>query len=198
MGKILDTIDTINEWVGKIFRWSLVLLVAVMVFEVLSRYVFHRPTTWAFEVSTGLYACSFMMCSAYALLYKSHVTIDILYEKFGPKGRSIFDIVSALIFFYPFLIVVLLQGQKYAAHAWAIKETSWSTFPMPLYLVKTMIPLFAFFTLLQGTATFIRSICFLTTGKDYISKYKKEEIQKVVMDYDEPVGEVADGKGEKK
>ena len=193
MEKFLDTIDNINEWVGKLFRWSLVLLVAVMVFEVFSRYVFKHPTTWAFEISTGLYATSFMMCGAYALLYKAHVAIDILYEKMTLKVRAIFDIISSVIFFYPFLITILVIGQKHAIKAWAVKETHWGQFPFPIYLTKTLIPLFAFFCLLQGTATLIRAILALANGRAYESKYKKEEIQKCIMD-DTP-GTASAGKG---
>ena len=182
MEKILDTIDNISEWMGKIFRWTLVLLVAIMMFEVFSRYIFHKPTTWAFEISTGLYAASFMLCGSYALLYKAHVCIDILYEKLGVKARSILDIISHALFFYPFLITLLIIGKKHAAKAWAVKETHWGQFPFPIYITKTLIPVFAFFCLLQGTAVLIRAVTVLTTGEVYESKRKKEEIQKIVMD----------------
>jgi|GEM_PF-90616 len=185
MQKVLFSIDTINEYVGRVFRWSIILLCAVMMLEVVTRYIFHRPTIWAFEVSTGLYATTFMMCGAYALLYKSHVTIDIIYEMLTLKGRSILDVLTHIIFFYPFLAVLLIHGTKFAHEAWKIKETHWGVFPMPLYLVKTMIPIFAVLTLLQGTATFIRSILALTTGKIYEPKYKKDNVQQVVEDVKE-------------
>ena len=182
MQKVLFAIDTLNEYVGRVFRWSIILLCTVMMFEVITRYVFHSPTIWAFEVSTGLYATTFMMCGAYALLYKAHVAIDIIYEVLPLKGRATLDIISNIVFFYPFLIVIFLIGTGYAADAWKIKETHWGHFPMPLYLVKTLIPTWAVLTFLQGTANFIRSILALVTGKVYEPKYKKDDVQQIVKD----------------
>ena len=178
---ILHGIDTINDWVGKIFRWTLVVLAIVMCYEVFARYVFNKPTIWAFEVSTGLFATSFMMCGAYGLLWKTHVIIDILYDKLSLRGKAIMDLFTHAIFFYPFLITVLYIGTNWAAKSWAIKETGWSTFQMPVYLIKTTIPLFAFFCLLQGTATVIRAILNLVTGKLHESRYKKLSIVQAVL-----------------
>ena len=182
MQKVFHSIDTITEWTGKIFRWTLIALTLVMMFEVLTRYAFHRPTIWAFEVSTGLYALSFMMCGAYALLYKAHVSIDIIYEILSPKVRSILDIISHIVFFYPFIITLIIVGTKYAAEAWKIKETHWGVFPMPLYIIKTAIPAFAILTFLQGTVNFLKAVLLLVTGKVYDTVYKKDDVKQIVKD----------------
>ena len=42
-----------------------------------------------------------MIVAGYALLHRSHVTIDILYEKFNKRTQAIIDVVSYLIFFFP-------------------------------------------------------------------------------------------------
>lgn len=178
MIKILDYIDDINEYLGRVFKWTIIALCLVMCYEVAARYIFHAPTIWAFEVSTALYASVFMLCAAYALLYKAHVAIDIVYERFSIRGRAIFDIVSHIIFFYPFLITVFLHGIKFTAEAWKIAEKTESSFAMPVTPVKMMIPIFAGLLLLQGTAVFVRAIMSLVTGKLYYSKYKPEELPK--------------------
>jgi len=179
--KVLDMIDTLNEYVGKVFRWAIVALALVMCYEVAVRYIFNNPTIWAFEISTALYAVTFMMCAAYALLYKAHVSIDIFYEMLETRGRAIFDIISSIIFFYPFMWVLFTKGIDFAAHSWMIREKTWSNFAMPLYPVKTMIPVFAFLLLLQGTVIFIRSILIVATGENYESRYKKEEIPQCIV-----------------
>ncbi|MDX9801838.1 MAG: TRAP transporter small permease subunit [Spirochaetia bacterium] len=181
MLKFLDIIDTTNEWVGKLFRWAIVLLAFVMCYEVVMRYVFNSPTIWAFEISTALYATTFMMGAAYALLYKAHVSIDIIYEMLGIKGRAVLDIISSVIFFFPFLIVVFIEGLKFAQASWMIHEKTWSNFAMPVYPVKTMIPVMSFLLLIQGLATFIRSIMVISTGKNYESRFKKDEIPTCVI-----------------
>jgi TRAP-type mannitol/chloroaromatic compound transport system permease small subunit len=109
--------------------------------------------------------------------------IDFVYNKFSLKGKAILDLLSYSIFFFPFIIVIITQGLKYAAASWAIKEQGWSAFPMPIYLTKTCIPLFGITMGIQGLVTYFRVIMTLITGEDWYSKckYKKEEIEKIVI-----------------
>lgn len=178
MLKFLDMIDTFNEYLGRLFKWTIVFLCLVMCYEVAARYLFNSPTIWAFEISTALYAAVFLLNAAYVLLYKGHVVIDLVYEKFSLKGRAILDIVSSIIFFYPYMWVVLYYGIIYTHKAWMFGERTDSTFAMPVTPVRIMFPIFAFLLLLQGSAGVIRAIMTLCTGKTYPSKYKKEELPK--------------------
>ena len=158
MKKVWALIDAINEWTGRICSWSLVVLSILVVMEVILRRFFNKPTIWNFEITKQLYGFHFMIIAGYALLYKAHVSIDILYGRFSEKTKAIMDIISYAIFFFPFLLVVFYQGIKYAEKSWAIKETSWSVFAPPLYPIKTVIPVMAFLLLLQGAAIFARKI----------------------------------------
>jgi TRAP-type mannitol/chloroaromatic compound transport system permease small subunit len=77
------------------------------------------------------------------------------------------DIISYLIFFFPFWIVILIEGTLFAAKSWSIRETFVSVFAGPIYPIKTIIPVTAFLMLLQGLAIFIRKICGLVQGEGY-------------------------------
>ena len=158
MKKVLHLIDIISEWTGRIFSWTIVVLTILVVLEVILRRLFGRPTIWNFEVTKQLYAFHFMIVSAYALLWKAHVAIDILYARLSQKTKAICDVISYTVFFFPFLLVWLYQGVKYAAKSWAIYETSWSVFGPPLYPIKTIIPVTAFLILIQGLAIFVRQL----------------------------------------
>ncbi|MBC8460900.1 MAG: TRAP transporter small permease subunit [Deltaproteobacteria bacterium] len=166
MKKILNFIDNISEWTGRIFNWTVVLLILLVVLEVILRRVFKRPTIWNFEVTIQLYALHFMILAAYALLHKSHVAIDILHEKFSKRTRAILDVTTYLIFFFPFLSVVLYKGIAYAANSWEMNEKSWSVFSPPLYPIKTIIPVMAFLLIIQGCAIFIRQLNIAIKGEE--------------------------------
>ena len=164
MKKLWDFIDAINEWTGRICSWTLVVLAILVVLEVILRRFVNSPTIWNFEVTKQLYGFHFMIIAGYALLHKSHVSIDILYGKCSERKKAILDIISYTIFFFPFLLIVLYQGIKYAARSWAIYETSWSVFGPPLYPIKTVIPVTAFLLLIQGIAIFIRKLDVVIRG----------------------------------
>lgn len=158
MEKVLHFIDNISEWTGRIFSWTVVVLTILVVLEVILRRFVGRPTIWNFEVTIQLYAFHFMIVSAYALLWKAHVSIDVLYQRLSQRKKAICDVITYIVFFFPFLLVWLYQGILYAAKSWAIYETSWSVFGPPLYPIKTVIPVTAFLILIQGVAIFVRQL----------------------------------------
>ena len=163
---ILKGFDGVSEWSGRIFVWLIIPLTAVVVFEVISRRVFNAPHIWATEVTNYLYGPHFMLAAAYTLLYKSHVSIDIIYGRFSPRTRGILDIFTYLVFFFPFCIIVFYQGIVFAQTSWSIGETSESAALRIVPLVKTVIPVTFGLILIQGLANFIRSIVLVVRGKE--------------------------------
>jgi TRAP-type mannitol/chloroaromatic compound transport system permease small subunit len=163
---ILKGFDSISEWTGRIFVWLIVPLTVVVVYEVISRRVFNAPHIWATEVTNYLYGPHFMLVAAYTLLYKSHVSIDIIYGRYSARTRGILDIITYLVFFFPFCIIVFYQGIIFAQTSWSIGETSESAALRIVPLIKTVIPITFGLLLLQGLANFIRSIMLVTRGKE--------------------------------
>ena len=163
---ILKGMDCISEWTGRIFAWLIIPLAVIVVFEVISRRFFNAPHIWATEVTNYIYGPHFMLVAAYTLLYKSHVSIDIIYGRFPPRTRGILDIFTYLVFFFPFCGIVLYQGIVFAQTSWSIGETSESAALRIVPLVKTVIPVTFGLILIQGLANFIRSIMLVARGKE--------------------------------
>jgi TRAP-type mannitol/chloroaromatic compound transport system permease small subunit len=151
-------IDRLNEWVGRTCGFAIVVLTGLTVLEVVMRRFFNRPTVWSHDIAIMFYGFHFMVNSGYTMLYKGHVSIDLIYSKLSLKGQIIFDIIGYSVFFFPFVVALLYQGTIYAMESWAMKEVGWGMFESPVYLYKTVIPVFAFLTLIQGFATICRSI----------------------------------------
>ncbi|NBU01720.1 MAG: TRAP transporter small permease subunit [Betaproteobacteria bacterium] len=63
--RLLRTIDKITEISGNIFAWLMVPLVGGVVWEVVSRYFFHQPTEWSYDLTYMLYGTMFMLGAAY-------------------------------------------------------------------------------------------------------------------------------------
>lgn len=168
MRKFLKVIDTINEWVGRVSSFSVIILMVLVATEVLLRYVFNRPTLCGFEYTKYVYGFHFMMVSGYVLLHKGHVSIDILYTKVSKKTRTIMDIVSYLIFFFPFVSIMLWQGLMFAQKSWTVLERDWTICESPVYPAKTVIPVAILLLLLQGISTFIKKLYLLFKGEEIL------------------------------
>ena len=166
LNTLLKGFDWVSEWTGRIFVWLIIPLTVLVVFEVISRRVFNAPHIWATEVTNYIYGPHFMLVAAFTLLYKSHVSIDIIYGRFSPRTRGILDIITYLVFFFPFCIIVFHQGIVFAQTSWSIGETSESAALRIVPLIKSVIPFSFGLLLLQGLGNFIRSIMQLVKGKE--------------------------------
>lgn len=71
-------------------------IVAIMFYEVVMRYVFENPTLWVNEASLWLGGMIYLFSGLYAMQQRSHIRIFILYDIAPLKGRRFFDILSTL------------------------------------------------------------------------------------------------------
>ena len=151
-------LDAVSEWTGRIVLWLIIPLTLLVVYEVVSTKFFDRPHIWAPEIISYTYAAHFMLAAAYTLLYKGHVSIDIIYLKFSARTRGILDVFTYIIF--------LVQGISYAQLSWSMNETTGSAALPIVPEVKTMIPLTAVMLLIQGLSNFLKSIVQVIRGRD--------------------------------
>ncbi|WP_339237043.1 TRAP transporter small permease subunit [Oceanobacillus sp. FSL W7-1281] len=163
--KVIKGIDTINLWVGRIGSWSILVLTLLIVFEVISRRVFNSPTIWTYEVITMVFGFHFMIVAAYALLYKSLVSVDLLYNRLSEKKQAIMDLITYFILFFPFIIFVFYISFGNAVDSWIIKETSSSLFGAPVYLTYTIVPIAFGLLVLQGISEVLKRIVILAKGE---------------------------------
>jgi len=155
---LVKLLDSISEWTGRIFGWVIVPLVLLTVTEVILRRFLNSPTIWSFEVLKQLFALHFMIVAAYALLYRAHVSVDVFTMMLSEKAKAVLDIITYLIFFFPFCLVCIWQGYSFAARSWAMRETSWSVFHPPLYPIKTVIVITFILLTLQGISEVIKRV----------------------------------------
>lgn len=164
MNALVKTIDGLNTWVGRIVGWVMIFIMLVTVYDVVARRLFNAPVVWAFDISVQLFALHFMITAAYALLHSQHVSIDIFKTRLPVRQQAVLDILSYLVFFFPFMIMLLIYGWDFAARSWATRETSWGIVALPVYYVKTVIPATAVLLMLQGLANVVRLVEIVRNG----------------------------------
>jgi len=165
MQKILLFVDKASTFAGHFFSWSIVGLTLLISWEVFSRYALNTPHAWALDAQIMLYGVLFMMAGAYTLAAAGHVRGDVLYGFFEPRTQAAIDLVLYVLFFLPGIFAMAYAGWTYASDSLAIRETTFSPEPLPLYPFKFFIPLAAFFLFLQGIVEIIRCTICLRDGK---------------------------------
>jgi TRAP-type C4-dicarboxylate transport system permease small subunit len=116
-------IDRIAMFIGRVTMLLIAIVVCVMMYEVILRYVFERPTLWANEMSLWLAGFVFILAGFYAMQQRSHIRIYLLYDIFPRAVQRICDTVSTvLIVGFAFFLVYGGYGEAKA------KMLRWETF----------------------------------------------------------------------
>lgn len=167
LSSISKTIDSVSLWFGKWVAWLVLPNVLALVYEVIARYLFERPTIWSYEVTYFLYGTHFLIGAAFILLIKGHIRIDVVYMRLSPRGRAIIDILGYLILFFPVMIALIYAGAEYTIQSFQMGEKSglspWRPYlyPYKAVLVVSFVLLF-----LQGLSEFLRNLNILLKGKE--------------------------------
>jgi len=69
------TVEKLNDRMGKLVAFLVYPTMLVLVYEVMMRYAFGRPTIWAHETSCMLYGAHFILGGAYALRHNAFVNV---------------------------------------------------------------------------------------------------------------------------
>src|SRR6056297_3341758 len=122
---VVRTINALNEIVGRVISVLAIIFAAIIIYDVVLRYVFNEPTRWAFDVSKQLFGFYFVLLGGYALRHKAHVRVDILTEKLGRGAQRIADLLGYAIFFFPFAWVFLTRSWDFASRSLAQGEVTY-------------------------------------------------------------------------
>jgi TRAP-type mannitol/chloroaromatic compound transport system permease small subunit len=152
-------IDRLTTAVGRAASWCALFIVLVGFAVVLMRYVLGLGSIWLQETILYAHAALFLLASAWTLKEGGHVRVDVFYANASPRTKALVDLYGALFLLLPFALAVLIFSLPYLARSWSILERSRETSGLPLvFLLKTLIPVFALLLALQGIAQAIRAI----------------------------------------
>ena len=159
MKKVLRIIDRASEWAGKCASFLIVALILGIGYDVTMRYLFAKPTSWAFDMTYIIYGAYTMLGAAYCHYARGHVRMDLLYSRLSPRGKATLDVICYLILFFPLFFVLVYKCGGNAIEALISGERSHASVWRP-YLApfKLLIALGFVLFLFQGIAEFIRSL----------------------------------------
>lgn len=158
--RIINTLgvaESINERVGLVVMPVLYILAAIILYEVVARYVFDSPTLWAGELSMMLFGAISLLGGGYVLLRGGHTNVNILHKRLPLRARAIVDLFTAF-FFFLFCGALMWQGTEMFCHSMSYWEHSSSVWGPPMYPARFLIPLGAALILLQGLVKFIKDV----------------------------------------
>jgi TRAP-type mannitol/chloroaromatic compound transport system permease small subunit len=182
MNRLIYAIDQLSKTVGHAFAWCIVILTLGTCFEVMMRYLFNDPTSWAFDLSYMMYGAVFYMAGAYTLSRGGHVRADMFYRKWPERTQATVELVLYLTFFFPGILALVVAGSDYGIESMRIREVSVnSPAGMPIWPLKMMICVGALLIAIQGFAEVLRCIVCLREGAWPTRLHDVEELETQIL-----------------
>ncbi len=179
---ITGFIDRVNYRAGQGVALLMVPLIAVVVYEVLSRNLDAilidaglgwlakalglGPTLWVYDTSRMLAGVLFMAAAGYGLMRGVHIRADFLYRLWSDKTQATVDAALYLFFFIPSMIFFTIVSAQFWWLAFSTGETMQidSAWGPLLWPARTAMPIGGFLLLIQGIPEIFRA--FHKMGKE--------------------------------
>ncbi len=158
MFKIDAVIDNFNEKFGFYASYLILPLIIVVVWEVVMRYGFNAPTSWAFELTVFLYGIHYSFALSYAHKHNTHVAIDVFESRLSPKLRLILRIFTNTFLFIPTIGLLTIYVCVMAFNSWQQWEHASSSWAPAIYPIKTLMAVGFILFFLQGFAKLIQDV----------------------------------------
>lgn len=161
MSENRNVVEKAIESVGRVFSFFILVITLIIAFEVIARYVFNAPTSWAWLINKQVFGLYVLFAGCYALIHKAHIRIEVLYQHFSPTIKRG---IHWLTFFAALSFLGSLTWKSYSMglEAWESREKAVGVFKLPLYPLKMMIPIGAAIFILACFAVYFKK----PSGKD--------------------------------
>jgi len=170
MKRLLRVIDSMNQWASNGVSLLFLPMTLIATYEVVMRYAFNSPTTWAWDVNVQLFCLVVVFGAGNTLLQRGHVIMDVIIAFFSEKTRLRINLLVYIIFIVAIGIVVS-QTAMFAWRSMLIHERASTLLAPPVYPIKTGMFLGVTLLWLEGISLFLKDLDrFLTR-----SRLEKEE-----------------------
>jgi len=151
-------IDALNERVGRITIWLVLVATLISAGNALVRYVLSDSSNAWLEIQWYLFGAIFLLGAGYTLKHNGHVRIDILYGRLGQRGQAWIDLLGGLFFLLPLAALMAWLSWPIFAEAWRTMEHSSDSGGLLRWPVKLLLPLGFGLLALQGVAEIIKRL----------------------------------------
>ncbi|HET7197316.1 MAG TPA: TRAP transporter small permease subunit [Burkholderiales bacterium] len=154
-------IDTLNEQVGRLVYWGVLVMVLVSAANATSRYALNMASNAWLELQWYLFSLVFLFCSGYTLLHNEHVRIDVVSSHLSRRTQVWIDVFGFLFFLLPMSLFIMWLSWPVFMNAWTSGEISGNAGGLIRWPARLMVPVGFFLLSLQGLSELIKRVAFL-------------------------------------
>ena len=136
MKKAIKVLDTVLQ---NVLILLMVVLVAAVSWQVISRYGFATPSSWTEEVARFMLIWIGVLGAAWAFRTGVHLGLDIVPKKLSGKSAQILKFFTVLVIVVFSVSVLIIGGGSLVYLTWELKQYS-AVLGLPIAYVYSVIP----------------------------------------------------------
>jgi TRAP-type mannitol/chloroaromatic compound transport system permease small subunit len=164
MGTLLhlsQLIDALNERIGKMSSWLILVAVVICTVNALIRYTFNLSSNAWLEIQWYLNSAMFLLVAAYTLKLNAHVRIDVIAGKLSSRTQAWIDVFGSVFMLLPAVLIIAWYSWPSLANSFELNEMSSDSGGLLRWPVRLLIPLSFSLLALQGVSEIIKRAAFL-------------------------------------
>lgn len=174
--KMSHAIDAFLRKVGELSSWLWVVLIAIIVINVISRYVFSQGSIMLEEAQWHIYAIMFLLGLSYTFEADEHIRVDLLHDRMSLRLQAWIELYGIVLLLVPFAAMVVIYAVPFIADALVTNERSQSPGGLPYrWFIKAFL-LFGFSLLILAAISRLSRVCALLFGAPRAVRPNEEEL----------------------
>lgn len=151
------------------------LLMVLMLFnvfvDVVMRYAFNDVSIGMQELEWHLFASVFLLGVPYAMQQGGHVRVDIFYEQWSEQRKAWVNLIGALFFVMPFVVLVTYYGIGFSVDSFQMNEGSGDPGGLPYrWVIKSLMPVSFILIGIAGLGMIAKAVLVLKGESSYENK----------------------------
>ena len=122
--RLSRVLDALIDGIGRAVSWLWIVLIAIIIVNVVMRYMFGLGLIVFEELQWHIYAVGFMIGLSFGVVGDRHVRIDVLADRFAPRTRAWIELLGLLLFLIPFALLIAWDAIPFVTRSWEMAEVS--------------------------------------------------------------------------
>jgi len=145
---------SVSKLAAAIGAGVVVLMMLVVSYSVVNRYILNTPITWTDELSGYLVVALVMLGAADALTRGDHISVDLITARLAKRGKQLVEIWSCIVVLV-FSSVLLISSKKTIEYSVNFEIVSEGYLEVPMWIPQS-------FLILGGSLVFFVALAKLT------------------------------------
>ena len=171
--KFSRLIDALNQKLGWIASWLVLIACVISAGNALMRYSFSLSSNAWLEIQWYLFGGMVLLGASYTLKMNEHVRVDVFYSHYSERARLWLDLLGGILFLLPMTIIIGWLSWPLFINSYDIGEMSGNAGGLLRWPVKILIPLGFFLLTLQGISEIIKRAAALMGYLELYADYER-------------------------